>query len=149
MLLYFKEKHFDSSTGKELEPILRPSQSKFICDFSGSIIEMDNDETKPLYSISIDYNHDSKPLWYEEFHEFDEKYGLDYGEFSRFMSSPYHFSIKDYGAGDDSIRIIRCLSPARTLEEALRDMRLQTLRELLEEKKFTKEELGFSESFKT
>ena len=158
MFLYKPEPRFDPRTGKPLAPILKPSG--YVCDYTGIEIHPEKDyEQMPLYNITIDYNHDSEPIWYEDKERYilEKEYGIGYGDFSNFLDSTYHFmNIGGYGSTDVSTRLVSewvdalkgeqsktPLHSCHTIEQAFRVCRLRTLMRLLNEKKYTLEKLGF------
>ena len=156
MYLYVDEIRFSPYTGKPINPVLLRSNRKFICDLTGVLFDTDEDyELMPLYTLRLSYNHDSEPIWYEEYYLFKEKFGIDYGEFSTFMESPFHFSnTEGYGCSDVSEQLMAEWVEARknntgrfskcaTLEQVLSTLRFEMLRKLLSEKKFTLGQLGF------
>ena len=154
MYLYQKKPRFDSDTGKEIEPIL--TRKGFISDLTGEFIDTDDYENEPLYTISFEYNNDSEPLWYETYHdllrELKLEIDLDYGEFSGFIESPYHFAnTEGYGCTDETLEIMqRWIKKDKefhgcgTIEQVFQQVRLKTLKRLIKEKVYTLEELGFT-----
>lgn len=168
MYFYTDAARFDPRTGKPVDPVLIRSSRKFICDMTGKLYDTDEDDGQMrCYEISLTYNHDSEPCWYEEYHKFEKEFGLDYGEFSTFMDSPFHFAnTEDYGCADLSEQLMtewvkarqpRCVKPREpqpkvrfsecaTIEQVLAELRFEMLRKLLREKKFTLEQLGFTDT---
>lgn len=162
MFLYKKKKFFDPETGKEVEPVLK--RSGYLSDLTGKPIDLDNDEEKPLYTLSFDYDHGSEPLWYEDFYDLLRELKLseenmEYSDFSQFMESPYHFTnVEGYGCTDETESIMDQWITDRkkkgvrgdvefrgcgTIEQVLSKIRVKTLRRLIEEKVYTLEQLGF------
>lgn len=157
MFIYTYSARFDPLTGKPVDPVLLRSRRKFICDMTGELFDTDEDDTQMrCYEIAIKYNHDSEPCWYEEYHKFEKEFGIGYGDFSKFMDSPYHFANTEaYGCSDLSeqlmaewIKALRSKKKSRfsdchTIEQVFSTLRFEMLRKLLREKKFTLEQLGF------
>lgn len=157
MYLYTDSTRFDPRTGKPVDPVLIRSSRKFICDMTGILYDTDDDDTQMrCYELIVDYNHDSEPCWYEDYHKFQKEFGIGYGDFSKFMESPFHFANTEaYGSADLSeelmaewIKARRSKTKSRfsdcaTIEQVLSTLRLEMLRKLLREKKFTLKELGF------
>jgi hypothetical protein len=157
MFLYKKFKRFNPNTGQPVDPILKPSG--YLSDYTGEIIDLDDDEAKPLYTLGLEYNHDSEPLWYEDYHPLEEAFGLGYGDFSLFMKSPYHFANTDgYGCTDETLAIVKLwlkdLNAKKTrkdaqfwncgtIEQVFSKVRVKTLTRLLKNKLYTLEDLGF------
>jgi hypothetical protein len=158
MHIYSNATRFCPHTGRPLDPILLRDPRRVICDYSGQEFDTDDDTLTPYYNLSIEYNHDSEPSWYQSHDDFNEDFKVGYGDFSNFMSSPYHFMHSEaYGAVDYSWFLIEEWLTARrgknkkhrfyrcgTIEQAMKTARLDTLRKLLESKKYKLEELGFS-----
>jgi len=163
MYLYTDSARFDPRTGKPVAPVLLHHHNQFICDMTGVVYDTDEDAGQMrCYEISINYNHDSEPCWYEEYHEFKKEFGIDYGDFSKFMDSPYHFANTEaYGVSDLSEQLMEEWIKARrskkktrfsdchTVEQVFSTLRFEMLRKLLREKKFTLEQLGFVEERRT
>lgn len=157
MHIYTDSARFCPRTGKPIDPVLLRSSQKFICDMTGVLYDTDEDDTQVrCYQISIDYNHDSEPCWYEEYHKFEKEFGIGYGDFSTFMDSPYHFANTEaYGWADLSEQLMEEWINARrskeksrfsdcaTIEQVFSTLRLEMLGKLLREKKFTLKQLGF------
>lgn len=161
MNIYTESERFCPHTGKPISPVLAVDSSKFICDYSGELYDMDQDDCQMrVYELRIDYNNDSEPVWYEDYHKFEDEFGIDYSDFSKFMDSPFHFAnTESYGAADLSETLFAEWIEARknkkgrfsqcaTIEQVLTELRLTNLRKLLQEKKFTLEQLGFSNTEK-
>jgi len=160
MHLYSRtKKQFDPNTGEPLAPIMARDRKHAICDYSGEEIDLyDNDEEIPWYVISMRYDHGCEPQWYEDMHELQRELGIefDYSSFSEFMESPYHFRhTEPYGCSDVTLDIMKEWVATKTLEKSdnplhrdgtigavLMDIRLETLKRLLKEKKYTLEQLG-------
>ncbi len=148
MIIYSEEKRFSPKTGKELGSDY--GESGLICDYTGKVIDQDNYEDRPMYGIKIQYNSDCEEVYYyDKEKEYFDKIGVNY--YSLF-GSEYHFLVgsdgQDYSSNlldewsrdfkkKDSV-FFECL----TIEEALRRARVRTVKKLLEEKKYTVEELG-------
>jgi len=157
MYLYSSSARFDPQTGKPVNPVLLRSSRKFICDYTGVLYDTHQDDTQMrCYELSINFNHGSEPTWYEGYHEFEWEFGIGYGDFSTFMESPFHFANTEaYGSADLSEQLMTEWVKARrskkksrfsncaTIEQVLVTLRLEMLRKLLREKKFTLEQLGF------
>ncbi len=161
MNIYTESKRFCPHTGKPTSPIFTVDNAKFICDYSGELLDADHDDGQMrVYTLRIRYNNGSEPVWYEEYHKFEREFGLDYGDFSKFMDSPFHFTnTESYGASNLSEKLVQEWVEARSkrtgrfskcasIEQVLTELRFETLRRLLQEKKFTLEQLGFSNSEK-
>jgi hypothetical protein len=157
MKIYTESNRFCPHTGKPMSPTVAVDTGKFICDYSGELYDMDQDDGQMrAYLLCIEYNDDSEPVWYEEYHKFKEEFGIDYGDFSKFMDSSFHFAnTKSYGAADLSEKLVQEWVKARktkkgrfsqcaTIEQVLTELRFGTLRKLLLEKKFTLEQLGLT-----
>lgn len=158
MLLYSRIPRFSPRTGKPVDPELVEDRSRFVCDYSGELINADDDALKPLYYLAIDYNHDSEPLWDQDAHKFEKEFKIGYGDFGKFMSSAFHFThTETYGSADLSWFLIDEWVAARrgkdkkhrffecaTIEQLLSTLRQDTLRKILRGKKFTLEQLGFT-----
>ena len=161
MHLYKPKPRFDSRTGKPINSVLRPAG--YVCDYTGEEFDGVADyELEPLYYLKIKYNHDSEPLWYEDKERqiLEKQYGVEYGDFSNFLDSTYHFMhTEGFGCADVSMQLVsewivavnsdnskhpNPLHNCRTIEQAFRVCRLRTLMRLLEEKKYTPVELGFT-----
>lgn len=155
MNLYTLQKRFDARTGKEIKSSFEIDINRAICDYTGEEINLENQEECSGYNFSIEYNHDSEPAWYGDYHEFDEKYSIDYGSFSNFLDSPYHFqNLQSYGGFDVSMKLandwIKAIKSKKesdlkrfgTLEQVFIYFRLKTLKEILKSKKYTLPELG-------
>lgn len=158
MYLYTTAARFSPHTGKPITPVPIKDPSKVICDCTGQFLDFDDDVLKNNYNLSIKYNHDSEPMWYEEYHDFEREFGIGYGDFSTFMESPYHWlHTEAYGACDATLNLADEWLKARrskkkphprfyecgTIEGVFSTVRLETLRKLLREKTFTLEQLGF------
>ena len=155
MHLYKIKPQFDPDTGEPVNPILKIDEKLAICDYSGGEIDLyDIDEEKPTYNLLIKYDHSSEPNWYEEYHKFESDFGITYESFAEFMESPYHFKHTEaYGVADLTFNLVRewishinngvgrfkdCL----TVEQVFTLLRLEMLKRLLIEKKYTLEQLG-------
>jgi hypothetical protein len=153
------KKQFDPDTGEPIAPMMVRDRKKAICDYSGEEIDIyDNIEEIPLYSISIKYDNSCEPQWYEDMHELQRELGIefDYGCFSQFMESPYHFRhTEEYGCSDVTLDMMKQwitikkfkksddpLHRCGTIGGVLMHTRLETLKRLLKEKKYTLEQLG-------
>lgn len=158
MLLYTSENRFCPRTGKKLDPVQAADGDKAICDYTGEIFDLEDDTLTPYYNLSIEYNHDSEPSWYQDHYDFKKLFpNIGYGDFSQFMDSPYHFMhTEEYGSADNSWFLIDEWYNARrgkdkkhrfyecgTLEQAMQRCRLDTAIRLLKENKVTLELLGF------
>jgi hypothetical protein len=155
MNLYKIKPQFDPDTGEPSDPTLKVDRKRAVCDFSGEEYDIyDSDEHIPTYNISIQYNNSSEPNWYEDYHKFEEDFGITYESFAEFMESPYHFMhTEECGVSDLTFNLVRewishinngvgkfkdCL----TIEQVLTLLRLKNLRNLLEKKRYTPEQLG-------
>jgi len=157
MKLYKSKPRYDINTGKEISPVL--TACGIICDYEGLPIDIDDGDAKPCYTISIEYDQSSEPLWYEdpERQFLENEYEVEYGEYGEFMSSPYHFgAIECHGVSDVSVYLVeewlkerkskKSSSPFRdcnTIEQAFHAARLRTLMKLLKEGNYTPLQLGF------
>ena len=159
MKLYKSKPRYDTNTGEEISPVL--SVCGAICDYDGLSIDMDNTERRPCYTISTAYDHSSEPLWYEDEERqiLENKYGVGYEQYAKFMSSPYHFgAIECYGVSDASVYLIRDWMTAikstsakksktifdncGTIEQAFHVARLRTLMKVLSAGAYTPTQLG-------
>ncbi len=148
MIIYSKEQRFSPKTGRELEPDY--AESGLICDYTGRAIDMDEYEFRPMYSIKINYDHSCETVFSEdEDRQYFQKAGIEY---SSLFESEFSFLVGDNGQ-DFSCNLLdewskgfsvekslfyQCL----TVEEAFRRARARIAKKLLEEKKYSKEELG-------
>jgi hypothetical protein len=158
MHIYKSKVRYNQNTGKPDRNFLEKS-GDVICDYTGEVIA-GHDE--PLwYTISINYNHSSEPMWYEEElrDELEDNYGVEYGDFSAFMESPYHFKLNgdytdvsldmlkewmnSYQQAMNGKHVGNLLYECRNIEEVFRTVRLRTLKKLLDESTFTVTDLGF------
>ena len=153
MKLYILEKRFHPKTGKELDP--QPVESKnFLCDFTGGIIDCEKYENRPLYEIKIDYNHDCEEIYYyDEAKDWFRKQRIGYASI---FESPFHFKPAGGRNNTDasvslmamwvrncgSARTNHWLAGASTIEEAMRRSRVRLVKQFIEEKRFTPDELG-------
>ena len=154
MNLYKFKPQFDPNTGK-------PTLSKrildsYVDDYNGNLIGKDE---PVLYTLSIEYDHRSEPLWYcdRERSELEEQCGIDYADFAAFLNSPYAFTelSNAHGYVDTSFQLIEewmmnvknGLGPFRecgTVEESFRFARYRTLNRFLKENTYTLAQLGLT-----
>lgn len=156
MFIYSLKKQFDPNTGEEIEPTIKPCGK--ICDYSGELIDPDDDENKPMYATRIDYDNGCEPEWYydDEFTKLEEM-GVDYQDFARFIEGPYHFISHWYGDKgwtDNSVLLVKewvgsgkpsPFSEYHSLSEVFRAMRYRTLFRLLSKGKYKLSDFGMVE----
>ncbi len=148
MIIYSKEQRFSPKTGKELESDY--AESGLICDYTGKVIDQDNYEDRPMYSIKVNYNADCEEVYYYD--EAKEYFDVIEADYYKLFESEFHFLVGDNGQdyscnlldewnkgfSDKKSLFYQCL----TVEEAFRRARVRTVKVLLESKKYSKEELG-------
>lgn len=145
MYYYKKMPIFDRYTGKKLAPSW--SKAGKIDDFTGDKIP-DDPYVEAGYSVGINYESGSEPLWYED----KEHQEFGYERYAKFVSQPYHFLAEEYGMHDNSIHLIKewlrdigkkgsVFFGCVTLEQAYKAARLRTMRKLINNKTFKVEEL--------
>lgn len=147
MHIYISQIRYNQKTGNPDGNFVVKSKD-VICDYTGELLAYD--EIEPLwYTISINYDHSSEPMWYEEKLriELEDNYGVEYSEFSSLMESPYHFKLND-DYTDASLDMLKewMGNPKmkhRNVEEIFRITRLKTLKKLLSGSKFVVTDLIF------
>lgn len=157
MNLYKAKVKFDAETGKRLK---RPTVVKTrdaICDYTGELIKYSEDrDMYPQYTLTLDY--DCESYYHDKDAEFFRDLGLDYS--SLFDDKEYHFAVLgDYAGNVDMSQMLMSewvgqmsakVGPFATcgnVEEVLRKARVETVKRLIKEKKYTPEELGLLEEF--
>ncbi len=159
MIIYTLEKHFCERTGKELSPTQIESD-KYICDFSGELIDSDHACGSGFYDLEIKYNNDSEEDWYyESMPELAKILGIkddSGGDFYQLKQSlyegKYHFLYNMEGT-DHSLSLCKewidnidnkksIFYEIDNIARAFRKARYRTVCKLLKEKKYTIEELG-------
>jgi hypothetical protein len=158
MNVYTLKPQFDPNSGGPIDPV--PILSGLICDFSGNFLDRKIDWGSfswPNYDIQINYDDSSEEVWHDdkERKEFEEL-GASY---DRIFSSPFCFEVLETVSGhtiDASILLIEkwakeynneesWLFNAATIEEIFRRSRIQVIRKLLAEKKYTIKELNIDQ----
>lgn len=162
MKIYTLAKRFDSRTGKEIEPELIET-SKLICDFTGVVWDWNKQyDLKPLYTVSIEYDHGCEPEWYYDdgkainnllkYIKIENKLDDDYQIKAKLFEGEYHFF--GNGSGADNLgplmkewitNIQKKKGPFKDcahFAHVLRTARMKVVLDILKEKKFTLQELG-------
>lgn len=155
MKIYKASKLFNSRTGEEIEPDYKACG--VICDYTGESMDEDDLQNYPQYDIKISYYSGmEQAYYYDDGKEYFEKLGISYD--SIFENSEYHFAangcfgpefrdnsqmlVADWMAGISNEASLYYNCP--TVENAFRIMRVNLIKRLLAEKKYTKEELGLN-----
>jgi hypothetical protein len=150
MNLFTVEKRFHPKTGKPVGDEFVESEN-LICDFTGELIDCEDYQNRPLYSVHFDYNHDCEEVYYyDDDKEYFEQLDVEYSNL--FENKPYHF-LPDNDGGDASWNLMfewwNCLkskkgdlADCKTIEDAMRKARVRTIKKLLKSKKYTIEEFG-------
>jgi hypothetical protein len=152
MKLYKLEDRFDTKTGKLKDPIMVWT-GNYLCDYDGSLIDTDDPEFKPQYTLTANYCHDSEEVYYyDAAKEWFEKHKIEYANlfndpfiFSKILSDGIDCSftlVKEWmdNFNNETSPLFLCSS----IEEAMRISRVRTVQKILKEKKYTAQELGLT-----
>jgi len=143
MILYKLIDQFDRSSGKKIKSQL--IFDKYICDFTGK--ELDEYQNPNIYIIDYNDNDPNFGCGVGEY-ELSEKYNVD--PYSIFASN-FVFYRKIEGGGDVFVDMIELaqkeLDEIYGLDHILRWSRIRMLTKVLEEGKYTLEELGLEQNF--
>ena len=155
MILYAPIKSFCRKTGKEIEPEWVQTR-KYICDYTGEECDPDEDhELQPMVQYTVNYYDGLEQAWYYDYEniKFFEELGVEYGSI---FEIPFVYKPNVNGSRFDACfwlnqewvdgfdveghTFYNCYS----LEEAMRRARIRTIRRLLDEEAYTKDQLlGF------
>lgn len=154
---------FCSRTGKHngfrLEPV------KYICDFSGDEIDMDDPQFRPFYDLEFDYCSASEEDWYYDridklvdaingYHltPYDEGSVSEYHLRRVIAETSFHYSLSEDARTDASLLLFKEFAKAKTKKhylygcrhvgEVMRRHRLKLVISLLKKKLYSPEELG-------
>lgn len=155
MRLHKVTKRFCPQTGTELDSILKPSLV-LICDYSGVEIDQDNLSIRPQYVLKPEYDSGCEEVYYYDDIKpyFEEQLKIEYASLFR---QPFVFSTHPNFSSDYSLTLIEewmdgvdieghTFFKCSTVEEAMRRSRVRLVKYFIEDKIYTKEQLGLKDS---
>jgi hypothetical protein len=157
MILHKEVKTYDKRTGKEAESEWLPTRI-YICDYTGEECDSDqNYDFQWMYKLETHYYNGIEQVWYYDDDNrkyFEEGLKINYGSI---FSHPFMFAPQINGTYCDASYWLssewmdavevkgHTFYECSTIEEAMRRARVRTIKRLLEEKAYTKEQLGLLE----